>query len=189
MSESRPETAEQGREWEALARGAAKDLLGGSREPIEMQRELLVFGLDRAAYAVSVEHVREIVRMRELTPIPRAPAWLLGVVSLRGEIVEVLDLRRRLGLGASTPDRSNRIVVLHGDVDRVAGLLVDSVSEVHRVPEEAILPAQGLDLASVGEICTRGDEFVSILDLDRVLGVVEVDLADRSSGETGDADG
>ena len=98
-------------------------------------------------------------------------ARLLGVVALRGEVVEVVDLRRRLGLGASTPDRSNRIIVLHGDNDRVTGLLVDSVSEVHRVSEDAILPSQGLDGGAVSEVCPRDEEFVSILDVDRALGV------------------
>ena len=95
----------------------------------------------------------------------------MGVVALRGEVVEVVDLRRRLGLGASVPDRTNRIIVLHGDADRVTGMLVDSVSEVFRVRDDEVMPAQGLDVGSVSEICRRGDEFVSILDVERALGV------------------
>ena len=174
MSESTTTEAMGGADWESLARGAASDFRGDGEESVYLLRELLVFGLDRAAYAVPVERVREIVRMRELTMIPRAPAWLLGVVALRGEVVEVVDLRRRLGLGASTPDRSNRIIVLHGDADRVTGLLVDSVSEVYRIADEAVLPAQGLDTTSVSEVCPRGEEFVSILDVDRALGVTDV---------------
>ncbi len=169
MSESTPTPV--GADWETLARGAAGDFGGEEGGSAQILRELLVFGLDGAAYAVSVERVREIVRMRELTTIPRAPGWLLGVVALRGEVVEVVDLRRRLGLGASTPDRSNRIIVLHGDADRVTGLLVDSVSEVYRIADEEVLPAQGLDVTSVSEVCPRGEEFVSILDVERVLGV------------------
>jgi purine-binding chemotaxis protein CheW len=156
--------------WQGLARDAARGYLTDTSQPIAPLRELLVFGLDGSAYAVPVERVREIVRMRDLTRVPRAPAWLLGVVALRGEVVEVVDLRRRLGLGESSPDRSSRIIVLHGDDDRVTGLLVDSVSEVHRVAKEAIMPAQGLDAGAVSEVCLRGEEFVSILDVDRVLG-------------------
>jgi purine-binding chemotaxis protein CheW len=164
-------TADANADWESLARGAARDYLGDREDPGELLRELLVFGLDGSAYAVPVERVREIVRMRALTPVPRAPGWLLGVVALRGEIVEVIDLRRRLGLGASSPDRSHRIIVLHGDDDRVAGLLVDSVSEVYRIGEDAIMPGQGLDTGAVSEVCARGEAFVSILDVDRALGV------------------
>lgn len=160
-------------EWERVARNAATDFggEGAAGSSNELLRELLVFDLDRSAYAISVDRVREIVRMKELTRIPRTPAWLLGVVALRGEVVEVVDLRRRLGLGASTPDRSNRIVVLHGDADRVTGLLVDSVNEVFRIGEEAILPSQGHDGSCVIEVCPRGNAFVSILDVELTLGV------------------
>ncbi len=171
MSEVAPTGAGQGAAWEQVARDAASTLRhgGAADEAPELLRELLVFGLDGSDYAVAVERVREIVRMKSLTHVPRAPAWLLGVVALRGEVVEVVDLRRRLGLGASTPDRSMRIIVQHGDMDQVTGLLVDSVSEVYRVEEERVLPAQGLDTACVGEICSRGEAFVSILDVDRTL--------------------
>lgn len=171
--EPRSDAAPAG-DWQSLARGASSHRRG---EPVHgdggdlLLRELLVFGLDGTAYAVPVERVREIVRMKALTRIPRVPAWVLGVVTLRGEVVEVIDLRRRLGLGASSPDRTHRIIVLHGDADRVTGMLVDSVSEVYRVPDDAVLPAQGFDGNAVEEICRRGDGFVSILDVDRALGV------------------
>lgn len=171
MSESSTTETPIGSDWETLARGAANDVRGNGEDSAEVLRELLVFGLDGSAYAVAVERVREIVRMRQLTTIPRSPGWLLGVVALRGEVVEVVDLRRRLGLGASTPDRSNRIIVLHGDAERVTGLLVDSVSEVYRIADDEVLPAQGLDVTSVSEVCPRGEEFVSLLDVDRALGV------------------
>lgn len=168
-----PGDASAAPEWERMARDAAAEFGadGLAESARDVLRELLVFGLDRSAYAVGVERVREIVRMRALTRIPRAPAWLLGVMALRGEVVEVIDLRRRLGLGASTPDRSNRIIVLHGEVDRVTGLLVDSVSEVFRIREQDVMPSQGHDASCVAEICRRGDEFVSILDVERTLGV------------------
>jgi purine-binding chemotaxis protein CheW len=159
-----------GMAWENVARGAADSFgIHTNDDSSHAVRELLVFGLDDSAYAVPVERVREIVRMRELTRVPRSPGWLLGVVALRGEIVEVVDLRLRLGLGASQPTRSSRIIVLHGETDRVAGVLVDSVREVFRVAEEEMKPAQGLEMMSVVEMCRYGAEFVSILDIDRAL--------------------
>lgn len=93
---------------------------------------------------------------------------------MRGEVVEVVDLRCRLGLPLEAPKRSSRIIVLHGDAERVTGLLVDSVSEVFRVPEEQILPAQGFEISSVTEMCSRGEEFISILDPDTALGFLDV---------------
>jgi len=160
-----------GSTWQEVARDAAGAFgsLGGS-DDLERVRELLVFSLDGSAYAVDVARVREIIRMKSLTRVPRAPGWLLGVVSLRGEVVEVVDLRMRLGLGAATPGPSNRIIVLHGEADRVAGLLVDSVSEVHRAPQASLAPAPAGEARSVVEVCRRGNGFVSLLDVDRALG-------------------
>ena len=162
-------------DWESLAKGAARNLSGlGDDDTPDLLRELLVFGLDGSSYAVPVERVREIVRLRQITGIPRTPAWMLGVVALRGEVVEVVDLRNRLGLGASTPDRTHRIIVLHGDADRVTGLLVDSVSEVYRVSDREVMPSQGADTKAVSEVCRRGNEFISILDIERAVGVHDV---------------
>ncbi len=90
----------------------------------------------------------------------------------RGEIVQVLDLCRRLGIGNREPARSNRIIVLHGDPGNVTGLLVDSVKEVLRVGEEAIQPPPSGDSDSVEALCQRDDEFISILNLHRVLDLV-----------------
>jgi purine-binding chemotaxis protein CheW len=162
-------------DWERVARAAASSYSAGTDvQASGLRRELLVFGLAGSAYAIPVERIREIVRMRELTRVPRAPEWLLGVVTLRGEVVEVVDLRRRLGLDTLEYGRTTRIIVLHGDADRVSGVLVDSVSEVFRVPESEINPAQGLDSVSVVEICRRDEEFISILDIDHALGMNDV---------------
>ena len=101
--------------------------------------------------------------------MPRVPAAIPGVISLRGEVVEVLDLRLRLGLPAQPPARSSRIIVLHGDDGAVTGLLVDSVRDVLRIPEDQLRSATGGDNEAVSALLVRGDEFVSLLDLDRVL--------------------
>ena len=93
---------------------------------------------------------------------------------MRGEVVEVVDLRCRLGLSTAELVRSSRIIVLHGDEQRVTGILVDSVSEVFRVSEDRVMPAQGLEVTPVKEICRRGEEFISILDPDRALGFQDV---------------
>ncbi len=175
MSAATTQGAKEGngiQDWERVARAAASSYSAGTDgEEVGLRRELLVLGLAGSAYAIPVERIREIVRMRELTTIPRAPEWLLGVVTLRGEVVEVVDLRRRLGLETSEYGRTTRIIVLHGDADRVTAVLVDSVSEVIRVAESEITSSQGLDSVSVVEICRRGEEFVSILDIEHALGM------------------
>ena len=92
-----------------------------------------------------------------------------GVIALRGEIIQVIDLRTRLGLAPREPTRRSRIIVLHGDDGQLAGLLVDAVTEVLRLPEEAIRPTAPGETESVTALCARGEEFVSLVDVDRVL--------------------
>ncbi len=153
--------------WEKLARAAADG--PQTRDDATLLREFLTFQLAGDPYAVPVERVREIVRMRPVTPIPRVPAALRGVISLRGEIVEVVDLRLQLGLAPTEPTRASRIIVLHGDDGRMSGLLVDAVTDVLRVTEEAIRSDGQGESGRVGALCVRGDQFISILDFERVL--------------------
>jgi purine-binding chemotaxis protein CheW len=153
--------------WDALARAAAG---GAAREQEEfVLRQLLTFELDSAPYAVPVERVREIVRIRPITPIPRVPEEVRGVISLRGEIVQVIDLRRKLGLPAIEPTRASRIIVVHAAESEVAGVLVDAVTEVLRVGQDAIRPAAPGESGAVSGLCARGEHFVSLLDLGRAL--------------------
>lgn len=154
--------------WERLAREAALRRGGGDTEAQHL-REFLVFRLADTPYGVPVERVREIVRLRAITPMPRVPAALVGVISLRGEVVEVVDLRRRLGLERVAPTRSTRIVVVHAEDGRTSGLLVDSVSSVLRTAEHAIRHDAPGDPGRVAALCLRDGDFVSIVDLERVL--------------------
>jgi len=154
--------------FEELARRAA--VPAGATPEASVERELLVLWLDDDPYALPVERVREIVRLRAITPMPRVPAAVRGVLSLRGEIVQVIDLRLRLGLPASgeqSPRR--RIVVLHGEDGQMTGLLVDRVSEVLRLRDEELRPPTGRDAETVVALAPQGDRFVSVFDVDRVL--------------------
>ena len=152
--------------WEELARRAAVR----DEEAPEFLLQLLTFELAESPYALPVERVREIVRIRPITPVPRVPDDVRGVISLRGEILQVVDLRRRLGLAAPEATRESRIVVVHGSDGRVAGLLVDAVREVISVAEASLRQNSG-EADVVEALCMRGEEFVSLVDLDRVLAV------------------
>ncbi len=168
MSESGAVPANGERRGDVLAREAAQRRDLGS-EPVEL-RQLLTFELEGSPYALPVECVREIVRIRPITPVPRMPEDVRGVISMRGEIVQVVDLRRRLGLEPVEPGRRSRVIVVHGGDGRVAGLLVDAVTEVMSVADDALRPASG-EAGAVDELCVRGEEFVALVDLDRVLAV------------------
>jgi len=153
--------------WERLARAAAAAREG--REETPLVRELLRVEVGGAPYALPIERVREIVRLRPLTPVPRVPPLVLGVISLRGQIVQVLDLRQALGEAHATPGRRARIVVLHGEGGEVAGLLVDAVRDVLRVPEADLREPPGDPAPCVTALCSKDGRFLSLLDPDQVL--------------------
>jgi purine-binding chemotaxis protein CheW len=154
------------RSWLELARQAGRGELRGSAE--QAQR-LLVILIDGARYALPVERVREIVRMRPITPVPRVPAEVRGVISLRGQVIQVIDLRRRLALAPAEAGRSARIVVAHDGDGQVAGILVDGVAEVATVRDEDFCEAPSGPQGAVGGLCRVGGRFVSLVDLDRVM--------------------
>lgn len=152
--------------WDELARAASASEQAGQAE---LPRELLCLSVDGVRYAAPVERVREIVRMRPVTSVPRVPKEVIGVISLRGQVVQVVDLRLRLGVPALAPTRTHRIVVLHGDESEISGLLVDSVHEVLRVTEDAIQPPATGDSEFVNALCAHEDEFVGLLNIEKVL--------------------
>ena len=152
--------------WETLARGAAS---GSGQEEALLRREFVTFHLGEDVYALPIERVREVARLRPITPMPRVPAAVRGVISLRGEVVQVVDLRSRLGMESSSAARTSRIVVLHGEDGAVAGLLVDAVRNVLRLSEEEIHVCGANDADVVSALLADGGLFVSLLDVNRLL--------------------
>jgi purine-binding chemotaxis protein CheW len=100
--------------------------------------EYLAFRLAGDTYAVPIGEVREILRFPPVTEVPRAPREVLGVVSVRGLLVTVVDLRQRLRVAAGEPSRRGRILLVTGAEREVIGLYVDEVLQVYRLAESEI---------------------------------------------------
>ncbi len=134
--------------------------------------EFLGFRLDREEYCVWIRSIKEIIRPPEITPIPRSPAEILGVISLRGTIVPIVNIRRRLGLPAGDIGPKARIVVVALDAGPV-GMVVDQVTEVISVDPaalEAPPPTLGEREASVVTATVRHQQrIVGVLHLDRLV--------------------
>ncbi len=171
MTSATPNSDLQRSEWERLAQAAAnRDI---DVQNVDELVQLLSFELDGAPYAVPVESVREIVRLRPITPVPGVPESVLGVISLRGEIIEVVDICRRLDLSPIELNRRTRIIVVNLDDGQAAAILVDAVRQVLRVEDDAIRPAGASDSGAIESLCAVEDRFVSIIDLNRVLAIHE----------------
>jgi purine-binding chemotaxis protein CheW len=156
-----------------LAELDAGPVVAAAPEPRdEPTRDFLSFRLGDEEYAVSIEEVREIVKVPPITEVPRAPEHILGVITLRGEVIPVFDVRGRLGLPAVAPGRATRIVICEAG-QGLCGIVVDAVSERVRLPPKAIEPpphalggAGSEFLAGIGR---DGDRLFILLDLALLL--------------------
>ena len=140
--------------------------------------QLVVFELGDERYGLDIATVYEIIRHQPVTAVPQAPAFVEGVINLRGRIIPVVDLRDRFGMAAGALTKASRIVVCEAAGTRV-GLVVDGVSEVLMVPNDAVEPtpevASGEDHAYLRGIAKLGERLVILLDLTGLFG--EADAA------------
>ncbi len=139
-----------------------------------MNRETHVVGfrVGRETYGIPIAALHEIVRVPEITAVPDAPAHVEGVINLRGKIVSVVDLRKRFGQTAADLDRHNRILVVEHR-GRLAGMIVDSASEVLKIPETEIEAAPAM-MKEGGLDCVTGlgkykGRLIILLDVNKVL--------------------
>jgi purine-binding chemotaxis protein CheW len=139
-----------------------------------MSRELHIVGfqIGRETYGVPITSLHEIVRVPEITAVPDAPEYLEGVINLRGKIVSVMDLRKRFGVKQATLRKGNRILVVEY-AGRLAGLIVDSASEVVKIPSEdveappAAFQEGGLNcVTGLGKVRGR---LIVLLDMSKLL--------------------
>jgi purine-binding chemotaxis protein CheW len=137
----------------------------------------LTVGIGGEVYGVEILSIREIIKMREITEVPRAPRYLLGVVTVRGLVLPVVDLRLRLRLDVRPLLRAARILIVMHKGDRF-GLLVDDVRGVVRFadseiepPPPSLAPVEAPFLAGIGRYSEDNEErMVILLSLDAVLG-------------------
>jgi len=154
---------------------------------VEGSSQYLTFTLDNGVYALDIASVREVLEMTAITRVPRTPEFMRGVINLRGHGVPVVDMRRKFGLPAveQTVDTCIIILEVHQEGEAtLLGALVDSVREVLELPASELLPPPRMGvvdaefLRGMGKL---GEEFVLILDPDRVFSLTELLSLQKSS--------
>ena len=132
----------------------------------------VTFRLGEEIYGIDVLQVQEVLRITEISPVPGAPDYVLGIINLRGNVVTVIDARNRFGLPPKESDDASRIIVVDA-FDKVIGLLVDNVSEVAYVPNSQIesAPNVGTDDGNrfVSGVSNRDGELLIMLDLAKLI--------------------
>lgn len=156
---------------EILFKGSATHNVD-EKKVASISRRWLAFSLGSEDYALDISVIREILKPREITEIPRVPEFLLGIISLRGNIIPIFDLKRRLGLGVAMIDQDSRIIVCQ-EGDRLAGLLIDRITQVTSIQEERIEPPPaiftGRDRALLDGVGRVQENVLILLNIANVL--------------------
>jgi purine-binding chemotaxis protein CheW len=158
---------------EKLLAAAAAALEEQAREGAEVgKHEMLVFSVGRESYGIDIERVEEVVEIRSVTRVPNAPSGVKGIVSVRGTIVAVLDIRRTLGADEAPANADPRLLIVK-DRGGMAGLAVDRVSRVMAFdPRELEAPpslGSGGRNEVFGGIVRREGRVIAVVDPDQLL--------------------
>lgn len=135
-------------------------------------KQFVIFRLDREEYGVDIQKVTTIERMLTIARVPKTPDFIKGVINLRGEIIPIIDLRKKFNLPRMEENEDTRIIIIKlGEVS--AGMIVDAVAEVTQLSEEAIETVAGLTgeramdyILGVGKLDNR---IITLLDLEKIL--------------------
>ena len=151
--------------------------------------QYLTFMLDGEEYGVDILRIQEIKGWDRITHIPNTPAYMLGVINLRGAIVPVVDLRERFGMARADYGPTTVVIVLKvkcDDRERIMGIVVDAVSDVYDIPESELKPAPAnagnTIMESVQSLATVEEKMVILLDVDHLLNTSELTAMDSATG-------
>jgi purine-binding chemotaxis protein CheW len=138
--------------------------------------QLVSFNIGQEEFGVDILKVQEIIRMISVTHVPNSPHYVDGVINLRGKVIPIINLRTRLGLARKELDKDTRIIVVELD-GKTVGFVVDSVSEVLRIPRNITEPppamVSGVDANYITAVGKLEDRLLILLDLDKVLSTNE----------------
>jgi purine-binding chemotaxis protein CheW len=149
---------------------------GQAAEEIEEYEEILCFRISDEIYGINIMELKEIIKPRETTEVPRTPSFIMGVVSLRGVIIPVINMRERLGLSQGAQNSRERIVIVKHH-EGFTGLLVDEIIQIVRIGKEGREPApavlEGIDRDFVCGIGRTGAMMIILLN---VASITDINL-------------
>ncbi len=137
------------------------------------ERQLIVFSIDKEEFGVNITEVNCIIKMEPITRIPNSPDFIEGVINLRGRIIVVVNLAKKLGIPEKEQDKDTRIIVVEKD-DTMMGMIVDHAREAIRISEKDIespppLIAQKINAEYLEGVGIIGDRLLILLDLAKIL--------------------
>ncbi len=149
--------------------------------------QFVTFTLNEEEYAVDILNVQEINRITEIAKVPNSPDYVEGVINLRGKVIPVINLRRKFRFDEKESDDESRIIIM--EINEITnGLIVDSVSEVLRVPAHIIEPPppMSFDMNSkyIKGIAKIEDRIIILIEINRLIGNSDVSGKNEDPGES-----
>jgi purine-binding chemotaxis protein CheW len=147
------------------------------------EKQYIIFNLNNEKFATSINHIASISEYSSITPVPNGPSYVDGLLNLRGDIIPVINLKKRFKMADSQMKEKRIIIANKNDVQ--IGFLVDDASQSMSVDESLILPPPKIIVKKnndyISEICIHNNELIIVIDLDHILSDDEIDeLLDMS---------
>ncbi len=145
----------------------------------ELLMQLVGFTIGKELFGVNILMVQEIIRAAPITAVPNSPDFVEGVINLRGNIIPVIELRKRLGFTTPEVGMEDSWILILDIEGRITGFIVDSVTEVLKIEESTIEPppdivVAGLESQYIRGVCEIDDRLLILLDFTRILLVEEI---------------
>ncbi|PLX94561.1 MAG: chemotaxis protein CheW [Desulfuromonas sp.] len=157
-------------------------------EDLEQMNQYLTFKLDEEVFALEIAKVREVLDFTDVTKVPQTPNFMRGVINLRGSVVPVVDMRIKFSMSEAEATVNTCIIIAEVIMDgepSVLGALVDSVQEVLELDPDQIEPppriGTKLDTEFIRGMGKHNDDFIIILDINRVFSADEISLIQQNS--------
>jgi purine-binding chemotaxis protein CheW len=146
-----------------------KDRVGSTQGEL---RQFISFSVGDEEYGLELLRVKEVIRVREITWLPKAPSFVKGIINLRGDVIPIIDLRDKFGLEAKEATANTRVIVVEVD-GKLMGMIVDSASQVVRIPADQIDPPPpvlgGFSQEFITGVGKMDDKLIILLNSDAIL--------------------
>ncbi|MDH8679110.1 chemotaxis protein CheW [Fusibacter bizertensis] len=140
-------------------------------------KQYIIFKLNEEKFAASINHIASITEYASITPLPNGPAYIDGLLNLRGDIIPVVNLKKRFKMAEQKMNEKRILIARKGDIQ--IGFLVDDASQSMTVEESLIMPPPKIaikrDNAYISEVCVYNNELIIVIDLDNVLSDEEIE--------------
>ena len=152
-------------------------------------KQFISFSIGEEEYGLELLRVKEVIRIREITWLPKAPSFVKGIINLRGDVIPIIDLRDKFGLEAKESTAMTRVIVVEVE-GRMIGMVVDAASQVVRIPADQIDPPPpmlgGFSQEFITGVGKLEDKLIILLNTDAILTMEEMSALSTIDKATAD---